>query len=103
MDTKQFKKILRSIKMPSGAEVYDTSAHWKKRGGHAGKNAIIRVAESARDAGFVLADAASSSTPDGARVGSGTRYVKDNITIILSSSYGVTAYDNRFSIDVYVS
>lgn len=103
MDLKDLKKLARTLKLPGSSEFFENSITWRKSGGHAGDNAISKVLEAARQAGFLPQKSTHSGNPDGSRVGSGTTYVKDNVTLAVGSSYGVTKSDNRFYIRVTVT
>ena len=105
MDTKEFKKILKLLKVPSAACISafpgdQISATWSKSGGHAGSKVLQRVREAARAAGFKVASEGTHGTPDGSHMGSGNELVKDGVTVGCASSYGVTAFENHFYIHV---
>jgi len=101
MDTKQFKSILKALKVPSPTVTGDTLAYfWVKRHGHAGAKTLQRVRENARALGFTPGDSKTSSDATGDRVARGDTMVKDGVTITFDSFYGQTAYENRFSISV---
>jgi hypothetical protein len=101
MDTKEFKKLLRTLKIPAKAEVTGNTARWYKRGGHAGKNAIIKVVEAASANGFKAGQHSEHGSADGSRVGSGSYFHNDaGVEVYVTSSYGVTAYENTFTIRV---
>jgi hypothetical protein len=104
MDTKAFKKLLKGIKFPGGKDsrVFGDRAQWFKRHGHAGAGVLARVMKAAREAGFVPVGDKMSSDATGDRVGRGTTMVSGNVTITFDSFYGQTAYENRFSICVWV-
>jgi hypothetical protein len=79
------------------------SMRWHKSRGHAGRNTISRVVEKALKAGFVAKNTNFNNTPDGSHMGRGTYYTKHVrgklvATLYTSSSYGVTSYENSFSI-----
>lgn len=101
----EMKQVLKAIKFPGGADAYATAdyARWNKRGGHGGAKSLERVRESLGRLGFEQVDASLSSDATGDRVGSGTRYVKLNVTVTLDAYYGCTAYENRFTITVKVA
>jgi hypothetical protein len=81
---------------------FDNSFHWRKRHGHAGSNMIYRCVEKAVKAGFVRLTASLGGTPDGSYTSSGTTYTKTVngvvvATLVTHSNYGVTSYENSFS------
>ena len=107
MELKDLKKLARSLKMPGSSEFFitDSSAtiSWRKKGGYAGDNAISKVLEAAKNAGFVHQRDHSSASPDGSTVRGGTNLSKDNVSLYVSSAYGVTKSENRFTIRVTVT
>lgn len=107
MELKDLKKLARTLKMPGSSELIagDTSSSisWSKKGGFAGDKAIAKVVEAATANGFIKTDRREGGTPDGSTVGHGTVYSKDNVTLNVHSSYGVTQAYNRYSIRVTVT
>jgi len=103
MDAKEFKQLLKELKVPSPTVTGDSLTYfWVKRHGHAGANTIKRVRENAYAVGFQQWDGKSSSNADGSRVGCVSTYTRGNVTLELESFYGQTAHENRFSIRVKV-
>lgn len=112
MNSKEFKALAKSIKFPGGAntsfdEVISRPGEfimrWWKDGGHSGGKKVSEVARAACSVGFLPSKRTSGNTPDGSTVGSGSEYVllKDGKVIAklwVNSSYGVTAYENSYSI-----
>jgi len=102
MDTKEFKKLLKSLKMPSSTEVIQREnnileARWRKVGGFAGERSIKRVAEEAVGAGFRVIGPADSTSADGSRVTHGSWFSNDDL-LSVTKTYGVTSKQNEFSI-----
>lgn len=92
--TKQMKKI-----MPAKSETRGTKVMWSKRGGYAGEKTIRATIAKAKAAGFTEFDAKQYGCPDGSTVGSGTYYrAPSGDVLYVSSSYGVTAPENHYSI-----
>lgn len=104
MDAKEFKKLLRTIKLPGTAiaTAGDNYAAWSKRGGHAGKKTILKVLEAAETVGFKRKTSQSGCSPSGSTVANESVLEFGFVTLFLSSSYGVTDRDNYFSVNVKV-
>jgi len=101
MDPKEFKKLAAQLKLPAGGSFYGKSWVWNKRHGHAGAKTLERVREAARAAGWHPSPTTDNSTPDGSVVGRGRGFVSpEGHVLTTSSSYGATAYDNSFSINL---
>lgn len=101
MDPKEFKKLAKQLKLPANGDFYGSSYSWHKRHGHAGRNTLSRVWEAAEAAGWKPEAATYDNTPDGSRVGRGDTLVSPEGHVLrISSSYGATAYDNSFSINI---
>jgi hypothetical protein len=60
--------------MPSGTRFDHHGAHWLKRGGHAGANALRNCEKRAEALGFVEQTQSNDSSPDGSRTSDGTTY-----------------------------
>ena len=112
MNRKEFKALAKSIKFPGGADVHFSEAgekfslEWHKRGGHAGGKKVSQVAKAAVDAGFIPAKQNNGNSPDGSVVTSGSEYVllKDDKVVAklyVSERYGVTAYENSYTIRLW--
>jgi hypothetical protein len=101
MDTKQFKSILKALKVPAPTVTGSVLRYfWVKNHGHAGAKTLSRVRENAKALGFQSASSNVSSDATGDRVARGDVLVKDGVSILFSSFYGQTAYENRFSISI---
>jgi hypothetical protein len=110
MDTKTFKAQAKKISFPGGKCATDYTkfgnetlrVDWHKRGGHSGANTISKVVTEALGEGFTRLDTTLANSPDGSYVGRGTVYTKNveggRFVLSTSSSYGVTQYENNFSI-----
>ena len=105
MDTKQFKRLLKSIKFPGGSDAFVNErtgyAKWYKRHGHAGAKVIGRVIAAARAAGFTHVSAQVSTDATGDRANHGTVLVSDGVSLTFNTFYGQTAYENHFTITVH--
>lgn len=89
------------IKLPSGTRRYGDTISWSKSGGHAGETVIRRVAKAALEAGWQKGPRQNMDSPDGATIGSGSKYHDDmGNELTVRSSYGATQSSNRYSIDV---
>jgi len=104
METKEFKKLLKTLSFPVGGDVYvgESYAKWYKRHGHAGAKVIVRVLDAARAAGFAPVPDRDRVSADatGDRVARGTVVIKGDITITADTFYGQTAYENNFTLTV---
>ena len=84
--------------MASKTEVYETTAHWSKRHGHAGSSQIEKMREKAAKLGFVPIEDSSWCSPDGNYTNLGDMMIHpDGHTIRFWKHYGVTAWENNFS------
>lgn len=73
---------------------------WDKKGGYAGATSIAVCLRKATAAGFVREERKDQSSPDGGTVGGAETYrIPAGDRLRVSSSYGATARDNRFSIE----
>lgn len=106
MDAKEFAKVAKSIKMPSGTVLKEKTypghfllAEWTKSGGHAGATAIQRVAENARKLGFKDSTVDSTNNSDGSVMGTKSCLRnKDGVTLEWVKSYGPVKAYNYFSL-----
>lgn len=85
------KKIL-----PPGYIVSGDLATWSKQGGHAGADILDRIADKASKLGFKERKQVPFSSPDGSTVGNASVYVKDDLQLSISSSYGQSKSSNRW-------
>lgn len=95
------RDLLKTLRFPGGKETRyeDGQASWWKSGGHAGGTIVDRTAAAAVAAGFRAGPRRDASTPDASRVGGGTMFINDAGDVLsVTSSYGVTAYENRYSL-----
>jgi len=106
MDSKEFAKLAKSLKMPSGTEVkertypaHHLAAVWSKSGGHAGAKVIARVTENARKLGFKDSKFDLTGNGDGSVMGQ-KAYLRNDDGVLLewSKSYGATKAYNYFSL-----
>lgn len=98
---KFFAPAAKEIGFPSGAkvEMYSDSMNFRSRGGHGGRAVVDRVMAKAREAGWTKQDSSDTQSPDGSSSHAGTTLVSPTgWTLYGSSTYGSTAYDNRFSL-----
>lgn len=104
MELNQFKKVLKSLKVPAAAVIYQPGgqclARWVKKGGHAGSTSIARVRTAALANGFKNSGDVGGVSGDGASVTGQTVLIKGEVAVVLGGTYGVTASDNRFIIEV---
>lgn len=104
MDAKDFKKLLKAIKFPSGKGSFIDPKHgyarWEKASGHAGAKTLSKVREAALRAGFASLPANITTDATGDRVSRGSTLVMDGVSVTFYSHYGQTAYENHFSITV---
>lgn len=92
--------LIRLLKLPSGTRRYGDTISWSKAGGHAGETVIRRVV-AALEAGWQKGPRQNMDSPDGATIGSGSKYHDDmNNELTVRSSYGATKSSNHYSIDV---
>lgn len=115
MDLKEFVKLSRKIGFPRTQDTDDDTKvtkyrkvgrqymYWRKSGGYAGAKMIRRVLEKAKKAGFKPQEFKSDMSPDGYQASSGQSYVKTLrgkvvATLRYSDHYGVTRYENSFSL-----
>ena len=77
-----------------------TTAEWEKRHGHAGKNTIRNMCIQLEHAGWKRGDWTTGGIPDGSAVANSETYTSPDGRILMSyyEYYGVTAYDNSYSI-----
>jgi len=103
MDTKELTKLARSLKLPSSSTIFlGDRIKWTKHGGHAGKSTLEKVEEAARAAGFIDEAKVAGASPDGSYVGGEKVLVKENVSVRMGYSYGVTASGNSFWVSVDV-
>lgn len=101
MDPKQFQKLAKQLKLPPGGHFYGKSWSWDKHHGHAGAKILDRVREAAQMAGWQSDPVTDHGSPDGSVVGRGRGLVSPEGHVLMTrSSYGATAYDNTFSINL---
>lgn len=90
------KKMAKSV-LPSGFTINGPSAEWRKRGGHAGSNALSVCIQRAEAAGFKAESNDPHGSPDGSTMGhTDTFRHPDGWTLNVRSSYGSTAADNNY-------
>lgn len=98
------KKLLKQngvTKLPSGmSSRRDGLLEWRKEHGYAGEKTIERMRKQVEDAGWKRGREMDDAHPDGSWVARGDVYVSPDGRIEMSyySHYGVTSYDNSFSI-----
>ena len=108
MDDVKFKQLVRSLKMPSKTEVSpygNTSrcAWWEAKGGFAGEKTVQRVVTAALLLGFLQKDAAVGGNAEGTTSRYARTFTKDDQRLVVSTFYGQTPRDNRYSITLYAS
>jgi len=98
------KKLLKQngiTKLPSGMSSRRNGLlEWHKEHGYAGEKTIERMRKQVEDAGWKRGRELDDAHPDGSWVARGDVYVSPDGQIEMSyySHYGVTSYDNSFSI-----
>lgn len=108
MDTPSFIELLKQLRFPTGSGTIITNqgARWTKQRGQAGHKVLSRVREAALEAGFTSGTGATLLDATGDRHARSGEYRHEVegciITLSLSSFYGQTAADNRFTIDLDV-
>lgn len=96
--SKEFKALAKRLSLPSTGRFSGDNYFWDKQGGYAGENALKRVMEAAKKAGFKPGSTKYHNSPDGSVIGSGDVYTDGTYDLHLYSSYGVTAASNNYSI-----
>lgn len=93
-------KLAKKI-LPAGYTTFESSASWRKRGGHAGSNALTTVIKRAEALGFKSASHNSDISQTDNNTGGVETYTHpDGWQLDVHSSYGRTAADNSFSADL---
>lgn len=100
------RDLLKTLRFPGGKDTHyeEGQAAWYKKGGLAGGTIVDRAAAAAVAAGFRAGTRTDVSTPDASRVGGGTLFVNDDGDVLsVTSVYGVTPYENRYSLTLVFS
>lgn len=105
MVTKEFKRLLKSLKAPGGMSLVVREgtfcAEWEDHGGHYGTKVVEKVRRAAQELGYVP-ECSSRATQTGTVVFD-TVFVEGDVKVSLLARYGETAHYNYFNVLVTAS
>ena len=96
----EFAKLAKKIfgKESETVTIYEGSASFYKRGGHAGSKRLTTIEERAKALGFVKESSSNTCSPDGYHSNNGEHFVHpDGHKLRTNEHYGAVAYENTFS------